>query len=305
MRVLTVPQCLETLEDFGVDEGTPLHDFFRLEVVGHGGKTSQAAFYHTAMHVRSRLYTVLSDPVIDRLFCAGAPTLNISELLNKGSMLFIATRKADLSEDGARLIGNFFMAVTHRTCQERVRQKERHRKPTYFFYDEFQNALTGDGSNGYNRLLCSMLDENRKFKLSVHLATTRFGVLSRAMANAMLSCCEIKVVGKMGSMDAGIVAMDIFGRDSEAVEKLTDMQNYHFWCRIRALGKAPAVIRSKPDPWKALSAAPDEAAIVHFRRRMLVKYGQYELDRRSLAEGETQATPSPTSKETLEDIGAL
>lgn len=264
LQLLLDPMAVMEALDFG--PGDTEYDFFRDEVVGNGkGRTPMK---ETATGLRTRIHGVLSDPLIERLFCAGEPTLSIGQAINDGSAIFVATRKGRLSAEGARLLGNYILTLVHRTMQQRVEVDPDQMMPTFLYYDEVQNAFNG----GYNEVLCDMLDEDRKYKLSVNIATTRFGHINTDMCDAILSCCETKIVGKMSQRGAGMIAVELFGRDPEGVTKLTGIPNYQFYCRVKSEHETAFKVKCGKDPITKMGK-PNPRAMKKFRERMTLKYG--------------------------------
>lgn len=307
LQLLTQP--IETLESLGFAPDHPVREFFQEEVVGTGrGRVPMA---DTARSLRARVHNVLADPIIERLFCHAAPTLSIGKAINTGSMIFVCTRKGDLSQDGARLLGNYFLTMIHRTMQERVNTRKEDMMETNLYYDEVQNAL--NGNPGSNDALAAMLDENRKYKLAVHVATTRMGHFNVAMGDALVSGCETKLVGKMSSRGAGTLVADMFPGTPGAINDMLKLPNYKFYCRVRTKHEQAIKVSTAPDPIRKLGKKNPNAMKV-FRQRMNLKYGQGFLDMKEIREGkagntvETMAqSPVPAASDAggLGDVGAL
>lgn len=295
LQLLTTP--LEVLQSIGVEVTDPTYEFFLNEVVGTGkGRTPMR---ETATALRSRVHSVLGDPIIERLFCAGPPTLSLSKAINEGAMIFVCTRKGDLTQDGARLLGNYILTLTHRTMQERVSMDPKDMMPCFLYYDEFQNALSG----GYNEILAAMLDENRKYKLGVHLATTRFGHINTDMGDAILSCSESKLIGKMATRGAAAIATELFGGGGSGVDKLTGLGNYKFYCRVKSIHKEAVLIGTTPDPIKKMGKENVHAMKI-FRERMSIKYGDIRMEMEKLSNESEPLAVVETTEEPISTVGS-
>jgi hypothetical protein len=294
---------LRYLDIIGVDPDSNLYAFFRDEVDGNGSK-GRLPMRETASSLRSRIHAVLGDPIIERIFCSGKPTMNLIKEINKGSMIFVSTRKGHLTSDGARMLGNYILTLTHRAMQERVDMPVHLMKPTFLYYDEVQNAMTA----GHNEILCEMLDEDRKYKLSVNIATTRFGQFASAMGDAALSCTETKLCGKMSSRGAGQIAVELFGNAREGIEKIAELGNYRFYCRIKSLHDSAVMVVSDKHATRKLGRK-NRKALELFRKRMTFKYGQGAMERRDLNEDIEQVAQevvnNKINSKPLADIGAL
>ena len=222
----------------------------------------------TAASLKSRVHGVLCDPIVKRLFCTGKPTLSLTQAINEGSSIFVATRKGILTTEGAQLLGNYILTLTHRAMQERVSMDPDDMMPTFLYYDEVQNAFSG----GYNEILAEMLDEDRKYKLSCNLATTRFGHINTDMADAIMSCTETKIVGKMEGRGIGMVATGLFGSNGDGVNKISKLGNYKFYCRIKSKHETAILVKTKKDPIETFGKS-DPRAMQNFRERMSMKFG--------------------------------
>lgn len=297
LEMLTDPMKVLARCEFG--PGDQVYEFFLNEVVGAPGFKGRLSMRDTASALRSRVHACLADPIIERLFCTGKPTLNLIEAINKGSMIFVATRKGDLTMDGARLLGNYILTITHRAMQERVAMDPADMMPTFLYYDEVQNAMTG----GSNEILAEMLDEDRKYKLSVNMATTRFGLINPSMGDAILSCTETKIIGKMSMKGAASIAIDLFGANNNGIEKLTELGNYEFYCRVKTLNNSAVYIKTTKDPIKKLGRE-NRKAIEVFRERMSIKYGQQRIERELLAKEAETATIESADDAPINSFGA-
>lgn len=299
LSLLTKP--IDVLDHYGFEPSDAVYQFFQEEVVGTGkGRTPMR---ETATSIRARVHGVLCDPIVERIFCAGKPTLSLIKAINDGSMIFVATRKGHLTTDGSRLLGNYILTLTHRAMQERVDVEPEHMMPTFLYYDEVHNAFSG----GYNQILAEMLDEDRKYKLSVNIATTRFGHINTDMGDAILSCTETKIAGKMAPKGAGALALEMFGVDGGGVAKLTELGNYKFFCRIKSLTDRAVKIGTRPDPIRTMGKK-NPNAMKNFRERMKLKYGSARLTaQNAVVEEDAPAEEVKPVERTdpLQPIGAL
>ena len=252
------------LEDAGFDSDDDVFRFFAEDVVG-GGR-SKGSFSDTAKYVRNRIHGFLNDPIIERLLINRHPTMSLAKVIESGSVLLIATRKSDVGEDGARLIGRFIKAIVNRIVQERSHRPEGSGVPIFFYEDEFHNSLSG-GSDG---VLETMLDENRKFGLSVNLATTRLGRLNTSMVDAVLTCTGTKVCGTLQSSGAAIMSR-VMGRSSI---EISELPRYRLFVKCGSGSKSATMIMTKKDPFRALArSCGGRSGMADLRASMRRRFG--------------------------------
>lgn len=263
---------IEYMDKVGIDQEDPVYQFFQIDVIGVNKQ--RGAFADTVKHVRNRVHGFLNDPIIKRLLINRHPTMSLARVIESGSILLIATRKTDLREDGCKLLGKFIKSIVNRIVQERVHSNIKTCVPIMYYEDEFQNSL----DNGYDKQLATMLDENRKFKLAMNLATTRFGHLNTDMADAALTCSYTKVVGTMASKGAGFVSGEI-GRTAQ---ELKDLPKYSLYVRTGDKMKQAVIVKSKKYPFKRFKS--DSRALGKLRANMEHRFGEGYIKRRPASE---------------------
>ena len=281
VMVLTPDRTLEDLlsllsdpvghmDRIGMSSDDRVYRFFADNVSVSGGR-GRGGFTETAKFVMNRVHGFLNDPIIERLLVNREPTLSLSKVIESGSVLLVATRKGSLGEDGARLIGKYIKSIVNRLIQER--SSSGFGVPVFYYEDEFQTSLC----DGTDECLETMLDENRKFGLSVNLATTRMGRLSRSMSDAVLSC-GTRVCGSMqgsgGSLAAGSIGC--CGRD------LSDLPRHRLLVKTGTGGGPAVLVRTKRDPFRGFRG--DAGGMDRLRSSMCRRFGD-DYVRRRLSSG--------------------
>ncbi|MGI9490964.1 MAG: hypothetical protein ACR2QF_00910 [Geminicoccaceae bacterium] len=260
---------IEFMDIAGIDPEDPAYRFFMEDVIGTNRQKGASA--DTVKYVRNRAHAFLNDPIIERLLINRKPTLSLAKVIEHGSILLVATRKTDLGEDGCRLLGKFIKSIVNRIVQERSHVEIDTVVPIFFYEDEFQNSLSG----GYDKTLAGMLDENRKFKLSINLATTRFGHISTDMGDAVLTCMATKVCGTMVGKGANSIAPEL-GR---TVKELTELPRYRLFVKSGSGQKKAMEVRSQKDPFKK-TAKNNPRAMKTLRTRMTHRFGTGYVERK-------------------------
>lgn len=272
------------MEGLGMLPEDPVYEFFVKDVIGD--KRNEAVFKKTVIYIRGRIHNVLQDPIIERLLVNKRTTFSLAKAIEYGSIILIATRKTDLGSDGARLLGKYILTIVHRVVQERVHMTEDQMKPVMLYVDEFQNCLSDKGKD---ETLSAMLDENRKFKLGLHLATTRFGKISTEMGDAVLNCTGTKVCGTMIGAGSSLMAPEL-GRTTK---DLNDIEKFNLFVKVGAGDKKAVRIKTKKDPLRKLGK-PNPRAMGILRRRMSDRFGDGYLTRENKAVTSSPAAGSGT-----------
>ena len=272
---------IQYITDLGFEAGEEVFDFFVEDVVGSPKKP--AVYKDTVKYLRGRIQTFLGDPLICRLLVNRHPTMRIGKVIESGAIILVATRKIHTGTEGCRLIGKFIKSIVKRVVQERADKGTGFKKPVMLYEDEFQNSLSAKGSDP---ILESMLDEDRKFGLSVNVATTRFGRLSTSTGDAVLTCTGTKVIGnttpKMGSILAP--EMGIPGQD------FSKLQNFNLYVKSGDKMEKAVRIKSEEFPFKKIGPKkPDRKAIYRLRQSMNIRFGEGYV--RKLREKESVGEP--------------
>ena len=77
------------------------------------------SFRATKQQILKRLWGVLSNPTFERMFSHPRNKVDLSELMNRGSVLLISTAKDLLKQEGSSILGRFFIAQIVQAATER------------------------------------------------------------------------------------------------------------------------------------------------------------------------------------------
>jgi hypothetical protein len=99
----------------------------------------------TRQQILSRLYGVLSKPVLSRMFSHTHNKLNLFEAMNKGGLILINTAKDLLKAEGCEIFGRFMIALISQATQERSAISFG-RLPTFVYIDEAKDYFGDDGT---------------------------------------------------------------------------------------------------------------------------------------------------------------
>lgn len=181
------------LERYGGDAPPRATQFFLDQVINAkkgGGMTA------TVGALGSRIYGITMNPIMDRLLVNEEPSVDIAHRINEGAIVLVATRKAQLSSEGCKLLGKFVISMTRRAVMERQPIPRPERKFTCLMIDEFQNYLAG----GRDPELCELMDQDaRKNAVALLLACQRPGQLHKDMGDAIESSTGTKIMGRLNN----------------------------------------------------------------------------------------------------------
>jgi hypothetical protein len=264
MELLKSP--VEFMDGLGMDPEDDVYRFFVEDVIGT--QKRPAGFRETVKYVRMRVHGFLNDPILAKLFINKEPTMSLAKVIEAGSVILVATRKKHLGENGCRLIGKFVKTVVNRVVQERVRGKG---VPIRLYEDEFQNSL----NKGNCALLARMLDENRKFGLSINLATTRFGHIGTEMGDAVLTCTATKVCGTMVGKGVSHISPEL----DRTYDEIKTLPNFRLYVKCGSDMEKAIIVKTPENPFKKFGK-PDERNLFKLRANMAHRFGAGYVQRR-------------------------
>lgn len=272
---------VQYITDLGFEPEEEVFEFFVSDVVGSPGKP--AVYKDTVKYLRGRIQTFLGDPLVCRLLVNRNPTMKIGKVIESGAIILVATRKTHTGIEGCRLIGKFFKALVKRIVQERAGSGTGYSKPVMLYEDEFQNSLSAKGSDP---ILESMLDEDRKFGLSVNVATTRFGRLSTSTGDAVLTCTGTKVIGNTPARIGALLAPEMRVPGQE----FSTLPNFQLYVKSGSKMETAVRIKTAEYPFKKIGPRkPDRKAIFRLRQSMNLRFGEGYV--RKLREQEAGGEP--------------
>lgn len=183
------------------------------------------AFSATKSQVSKRLWGVLSTPSFDRMFSQTENKLDLFHALNEGKVILVNTAKDVLKEDGSRLFGRFFMAMLVQATLERSIVPEGSRTPTFVFVDEAHEY--------FDDRIETVLNQARKYKVSLTLAHQNLDQLSQRLRAALLTNTSIKCVGGVSAKDTRAMADELHTTPEfiDAMRKRGGQTEFALWVK--------------------------------------------------------------------------
>lgn len=195
---------LQTLKDVIFD-----HRPFQGEIRRYGGNLADyfAKDWHTKeirdvkQQLMNRLNTVLSDPILARIFTQSESRIDLYKAMNQGKVIVVNVNRGHLGKEQCSILGRFFIGMLFQSALRREEGKQY--RPAFLFVDE--------ASRYFDDNLQEMYETARKRRLGLVIATqqiSHFKDVSMSLRNAAFSSA-IKFIG-------GITATE----DAEAMKEL-------------------------------------------------------------------------------------
>jgi len=149
----------------------------------------------------NKVSSFLTDERIRRIFCVAKSSFNLREIMDSGKILLVKLSKGELDTDGL-LVGALLLANIQSAAMGRGNVDEEDRKPFYLYIDEFQNFATES--------FVDIIDETRKYKLSLTLAHQNLGQVESQGLRRSLTNCGTQIYFRVSRPDAELLAKEAY-----------------------------------------------------------------------------------------------
>lgn len=182
-------------------------------------------FNETKKQILARLWGVLSNATIERMFSHTENKVNLFRLLNEGKIVLISTAKDFLGHEGACILGRFFISLTAQAALQRATMKPYERNAAFVYVDEAQDY--------FDATVDRILNQTRKYKIGIHTAHQNLDQTDTALRATLLSSTSIKFAGGLSSKDANTLDSE-FRTDAAFLLGQKKHANYtEFACYVR------------------------------------------------------------------------
>jgi len=152
------------------------------------------------------------------------------EIMDSGKILLVKLSKGKIGDLNTQLLGLVMVARIQMAAMSRADMPESERKDFYLYVDEFQNFATDS--------FCSILSEARKYHLCLvmahqyinQLVTTKFGVTSSQIRDAVFGNVGSLSAFKVGADDAEYLAKEFSPVITE--QDLVGIANYKQYLKL-------------------------------------------------------------------------
>lgn len=158
------------------------------------------SFNQTKKQVLTRLWGVLSNATLERMFSNTKNKVDLSRAINEDKIILINTAKNLLQKDGSAILGRFFIALLGQAVLKRTAIPEKNRRPFFVYIDEAHEY--------FDERLEDLLNQARKYKVGFTLAHQNLDQLGSLKATVH-SSTSIKLVGGVSSNDAISMAKEM------------------------------------------------------------------------------------------------
>lgn len=203
------------------------------------------SFAATKKQIAKRLWGILANPVFERMFSRPASKLDLFEAMQARKIILISTAKDVLRQEGAELLGRFFLAKITQAVMERATLPAEERAPCLLYIDEAHEYV--------DEQMALLLNQARKYRLGLTLAHQNLDQLPPTLRASVMSSTSIKFAGGVSAKDARALA-DEMHVDADFLQRMRKRRGHtEFACHIR--NRLPRAL-SVSIPLGAVNALP-------------------------------------------------
>ncbi len=182
-------------------------------------------FNETKKQILTRLWGVLSNASLERMFSHPRNKIDIFELLNEGKIILINTAKDLLGQEGSAIFGRFFIALIAQAAVQRAAIPAYKRQSSFVYIDEAQDY--------FDENISHLLNQARKYRVGLIFAHQNLDQLGAGLRSSVLASTTIKFAGGLSAKDAS--ALDSEFRCDAAFLLSQKKQRNHteFACHVK------------------------------------------------------------------------
>jgi hypothetical protein len=158
-------------------------------------------FLSTRKEVKYRLQGIMGDPVLGRLLGSTTTELDLTDALNKGSIILIDTSRDVLGKEASSLYGRVFIFFLIQALYTRLPIPEQKRYPTHLLIDEAQEYFDSNVND--------LLNQMRKFRCGCVFAHHNLEQVTNDLRASLASSTSIKMASGVSDADAGKLQGDL------------------------------------------------------------------------------------------------
>mgnify|MGYP001610422817 FL=1 len=191
-------------------------------------------FNETKKQILTRLWGVLSNQSLERMFSHPTNKIDIFELLNQGKIILINTAKDLLGQEGSAIFGRFFIALIAQAAVQRAALPPHKRRPSFVYIDEAQEYFDENISN--------LLHQARKYRVGLVFAHQNLDQLGAGLRSSVLASTTIKFAGGVSAKDANALDSELRCTADFLMAQKKERDFSEFACHVRNFtGKALSV----------------------------------------------------------------
>jgi hypothetical protein len=286
--MMTVPGAtIRTLMGFMEDPQTTRPYLSRLDPTSQHFFQTQffsKAFDNTRQQILTRLWGVLANTVLERMFSNEKNRLDLFEAMNRGGLILINTAKDLLKQDGCEILGRFFIALLSQAAQERAAIPEDLRRSTFVYIDEAQDY--------FDESIQSLFNQARKYKVGLIIAHQNLDQFDQKLRATVLSSTSIKLVGGVSAKDAGVFAKEMNCEPEFLQNMRKGRGSTQFACFVRNHTRRPVALTvpfGQMEKQEKLTSVQLQQVLAQNRRRYSATGSR--VTHPSVSEGESLSRP--------------
>jgi len=183
------------------------------------------SFAQTRKQILTRLWGVLSNATLERMFSHTENKVDMFDAMNSGKIILINTAKDLLKHDGCQILGRFFIALLGQAVLRRTSLPKEQRKPFFVYIDEAHEY--------FDERIDELLNQARKYNVGIALAHQNLGQLSPSLKATVSASTSIKFAGGVSMKDAGELARDMRCAADDVLRTKKNTDNTEFACWIK------------------------------------------------------------------------
>jgi hypothetical protein len=182
-------------------------------------------FGETKKQILTRLWGVLSNSSLERMFSHTRNKIDMFELLNGGKIILINTAKDLLGQEGASIFGRFFIALIAQAAVQRAALPPHKRNPAFVYIDEAQDYFDDNISH--------LLNQARKYRVGLIFAHQNLDQLGAGLRSSVLASTTIKFAGGVSAKDASVLASELRCESDFLLDQKKEKHHTGFACHVR------------------------------------------------------------------------
>lgn len=182
-------------------------------------------FNETKKQILTRLWGVLSNTSLERMFSHSKNKVDIFELLNQGKIILINTAKDLLGQEGSAIFGRFFIALIAQAAVQRSALLPHERRSTFVYIDEAQEYFDDN--------ISTLLHQARKYRVGLIFAHQNLDQLGAGLRSSVLSSTSIKFAGGVSAKDAHVLDSELRCSTDFLMSQKKERDYTEFACHVR------------------------------------------------------------------------
>lgn len=158
-------------------------------------------FSENKKQIVARLWGVLSNTTLERMFSHPKNKLDLFTLTQQGKIILVNTAKDFLGHEGSVIFGRFIVSLIAQAAIQRAVLPAHERTPTFCYIDE--------AADYFDSSIERLVNQARKYKIGMVFSHQNLDQLSPALRASILASTSIKFVGGLSSKDANALDSEL------------------------------------------------------------------------------------------------